>query len=146
MNILAFLLVHFPFFKYVFPFIVHLHSPNQIQASSLWVCECVCVCVCVSNMSLISTWACCLLLRRSGSENKQSSSYLAWAGKVDSAEQAAPGGRGGRVQDWTLVVSLPRIPPPQKNGVNMDESRAKANALEKEGSSWQQADLDYPLD
>lgn len=66
-----------------------------------------CECVCVSSMSLISTWACCLLLRRSGSENKQSSSYLAWAGKVDSAEQAAPGGRGGRAQDWTLVVSSP---------------------------------------
>lgn len=103
-----------------------------------------CECVCVSSMSLISTWACCLLLRRSGSENKQSSSYLAWAGKVDSAEQAAPGGRGGRAQDWTLVVSSP--PPTTKNGVNMDKSRAKANALEKEGSSWQQADLDYPLD
>lgn len=55
--------------------------------------------------TLISTWACYLLLRWSGSENKQSSSYLAWAGKVDSAEQTA------LVKEEDKNQSAPHIPP-----------------------------------
>lgn len=96
---------HTCFFVVSFPFLkkTYLHSLNQIQTTSLWVW--VSVWMCVSSISLISTWACCLHLKRSGSENKQSSSYLAWAGKVDSAEQASRGVRGGRVQDWTQMAS-----------------------------------------
>lgn len=94
--------------------------------------ECVSVWVCVSGLSLISTWACCLLLRCSGSENKQSSSYLAWAGKVDSAEQAAPGVRGGQAG-----VDTGQYQHTLKYGVNMEESRAKANSWEKASKqSW----------
>ena len=73
------------------------------------------VCDCLHMSVLISPSACCLLLKRAGSENMQSSSYLSWAGKVDSAEQAAPGGRGGgRVPEWTSCPS-----PPYKNGYNV---------------------------
>lgn len=93
-------------------------------------------CVCPQMSALISTWACCLVLRCSGSENKQSSSYLAWAGKVDSADQAAARGRGGRAQEWTLVASLP-----SKNGDKMDRPRAKSNALEKACSGWKKVDF-----
>lgn len=60
------------------------NTQNQSQSFSLGEHVSVSVCTC-----LISTWGCCLPLRRSGSENMQSSSDLAWAGKVDSAEQVA---------------------------------------------------------
>lgn len=93
----CFFLVWFSFFLNISTF--SKPNPNHILAS-VWACF-----ECVSSISLISTWACCLLLRRSGSENKQSSSYLAWAGKVDSAEQTSWGVRGGRVQDWAPMAS-----------------------------------------
>lgn len=47
----------------------------QTKAQNTHPCECASVCLLMST--LISTCACCRLLRRSGSENKQSSSYLA---------------------------------------------------------------------
>lgn len=133
MNILAFLLVHFPFFKYVFPSIVHLHSPNQIQASSLRVCVCV---QHVSNLhlSLLSTSQ-AFRVRKQAKLQLLSVSWesgFCWAGCTRRKRRTSTGLDTGRVLT------------PTKNGVNMDKSRAKA--LEKEGSSWQQADLDYPLD
>lgn len=80
--------------------------------------------------TLISTWACYLLLRWSGSENKQSPSYLAWAGKVDSAEQAA-------------LVTRTRMhyisPPPSL--LFLPSLKMAASSKEKAYSGWQQMDF-----
>lgn len=104
----------FPFSKFLWHCLTTVSKPKPALITVS-----VRLCVCLQMSTLISTWACCLLLRCSGSENKQSSSYLAWAGKVDSAEQAALGGK----RTSTGVNAGCK---------NMDESRAKSNAMEKQ--------------
>lgn len=123
----CFFVVSFPFFKKKNISTFPKPNPNHILVS-VWACFCVDVCVQYFYLSLLSTSQAFRVRKQAKLQllSVSRESGFCWAGFTRSKRRSSAG--------------------LDTNGVNMDESRAKPNALGKICSSWQQVDFEYPLE